>query len=186
MQNNINNVSFNANLKILTKIDNKSAVADAKNIFKNATKDYPNDSLYISTNQLGETVVSLCNDTKKDIGTKNIDKQISEMGVNEFAEKLIKMFSSLKLHEETFAKLTNIKKEVSRLTKAKEFNTNAARNWNDEGKHFIANRYNVLAKNNEALIARLETEKQTLKSNYNKKIEDLSKQYKEMIQLKIG
>ena len=190
MQNNINNVSFQANLKPLTKIKNKSAFVEAKNIFTDATKNYPNDSIFITKNTLGETIINLSSNTNslyshKDIGTKSIDKQIDEMGADKFAEKLVKMFKALKLQEEVSVKLTDIKNELVRLTRIMELNKNAANNWESEGKHFIANRYTVLAKNNKGKIDQLKSEQQKFANEYNKKIEDLSQQYKEIIQLKI-
>ena len=66
-----------------------------------------------------------------------------------------------------------------------EINKNAAHNWKLEGKDSIANRYNVLAQNNKGRINQLKSIQQQFKDEYNKKIEDLSKQYKEIIQLKI-
>ncbi len=189
MQNTINNVSFQANLKPLTKIKNKSAFVEAKNIFTDATKNYPNDSLYITRNSLGETVIylsdSLSNYANKNLGTKNIDKQIDEMGVDKFAEKLIKIFKALKMHEETSGKLTTLRSKIFRLTKLMELNNHAAYNWASEGKNSIANRYTVLARNNQGKIDQLKSEEQKIANEFNGNIEDLSKQYNELIQLKI-
>ena len=191
MQNNINNVSFQANLKPLTKIQNKIAFTKAKELFTNATKNYPNDSVYINRNTLGETIINLSNDRTnslyswKEIGTKNIDKQIEEMGADKFAEKLIKMFKALKLQEKASAKIASMNSELIRLTKVMEINKNAAHNWKLEGKDSIANRYNVLVQNNKGRINQIKSAQQEYKNEYNQKIEDLSKQYKEIIQLKI-
>ena len=186
-----NNISFQANLKPLTKIQNKKAFTEAKNLFTDATKNFPNDSVYITRNTLGETIINLSNNTtnslysNKEIGTKNIDKQIEEMGADKFAEKLINMFKALKLQEVTAVKIADIKSELIRLTKIMKINKNAAYNWKLEGKESIANRYDVLAKHNNGKINQLISEQQQFKDEYNKKIEDLSKEYKEIIQLKI-
>ena len=191
MQNNINDVSFQANLKPLTKIKNKEAFTEARNIFKEATKNYPNDSIYITKNTFGETIINLSDETgnsiysQKNIGTKNIDKQIEEMGADKFAEKLINMFNALKLQEEASLKIADIKSKLVRLTKIMQININAAHNWKLEGKDGIAKRYDVKEKNNKGKINQLKSEQQMFKDEYNKKIEDLSKQYKEIIQLKI-
>ena len=191
MQNTINNVSFQANLKPLTKIKNKSAFVEAKDIFRDATRNYPNDNIYITRNTVGETIINLHKDmsnnfySNKNIGTKNIDTQINEMGVNKFAEKLVKMFKALKLYELTTLKLTDLKAEMYRLSNIMLINKNAARSWYSEGRHTIADRYNILAKNNQGKIDKLKSEEQKLKDEFNKRIEDLSNQYKELIQLKI-
>ena len=191
MQNNINNVSFHANLKPLTKINKKTEFIEAKKIFTEATKDYPDDNIYITRNTLGETVINLYNDTtnnfytNKDICTKSIDKQIDELGKDKFAQKLINIFEALKLQQAITEKLSNIKKEVFRLTKTMEVNINAARNWESEGKNVIANRHKILSKNNEAKINQFKTEEKTLSDEYNKKIDELGKEFKEITRLKI-
>lgn len=190
MQNNINNLTFKANIKPLVKIKNKSAFVEAKKIFTKATKEYPNDNIYITKNSVGETSLNLCNyiDNKfypnHNICTRNFDKQINDMSADQFADKLIKIFKALKLQEEATIKLNTIKDEINRLNKILKFNKNTAKSLESDGKLFIANRYNVLAENNQGKIEQLKSEENKYKMEYNKKIEDLSNEYKEIIQLK--
>ena len=191
MQNNINSVSFQAKLKPITKIKNKQAFTEARNIFTEATKNYPNDSIYITENAVGETVIRLSNNTgnglysKREIGIRNIDEQINEMGSDKFAKKLVNMFKALKLQENVTGKLTDIKTNLLRLENMMEFNKRAANYFKLEGKDIMANRYNVLANNNKGKISKLESEQQKFAEEYNNIINDLSKQYKEIIQLQI-
>ena len=191
MQNNINNLSFKATITPLTKIKNKNAFVEAKKIFQEATKDFPNENMYISKNLVGETSMYLSDHANgkifrtEEICINNIDKQIEELGINDFANKLINTFKALKLQDGMLKEISALSNEMVKLKNIMKININAAHNCSAEGKDLIAHRYQVLAENNKGKIKQLSVQQKALTDKYNRKIDEFCKQYKEFIQLKV-
>lgn len=192
MNNTIDNLSFKATLTPLIKIKNRHAFVEAKNLFKDATKEYPHDILCITENKLGESSIHLSKHpggtlfSAEEVCTRNLDKEIETIGINKFANKLVSTFKALKLQAETQNKINDINVELVRLKSLQKLNKNIAKNWKEEGKDVIANRYETLAKFNKNRIAKLNEQKTQIIDKYNKRIDGLSKKVKEIIQLKIN
>ena len=143
MENNINNLSFKANITTLVKIKNKSAFAEISQIFRNNTKNNSKDILYILNSPQGESVLQLSHlkdrqfiDYRKaDITFKDINSQIDSMSKEDFAKKLVSIFEALKLHEKTAEIINNLEAELTRAKALFITNNRIARNWASENKN---------------------------------------------------
>ncbi len=101
MDNTINNVSFRANIMALTKIENKSAFAEVKQIFESKTQKYPKDILYISDGIYGENRLDLVKSYQV-VSTHRINEQLKSMSAAELADKLVTIFETLKAHTKAY------------------------------------------------------------------------------------
>ena len=183
MDNSINNISFRANVKSITKIKNKSAFLEVKKLFEDKTKNNTDDVLYISDAIFGCNKINLA-DSHKAILTDGINKQLTTMSATELAEKLAKIFETLKLHAKAYNKNNQLNSELNRAKALLNINSSIARACESEGKISVAQRYNILAERNKEKIEALKKEIENRLINFNKRIDELSKQYEELIELK--
>lgn len=192
MENNVNAISFKANIRTLTKIKNKSAFTEINQLFKNSTQNNKNDVLYITDSKLGENLIQLSHIKNgehvdidlTDVALNDINKQIDSMGTTEFTNKLLSIYNALKLHETATLKIQKLQSEILRAKTLLSTNQRIAHAWISEGKTHISNRYAVLASKNNERIQTLSNELKKYIDNFNKKIENISKKHKELIQLK--
>ena len=192
MENNINNLSFKANITTLVKIKNKSAFAEISQIFRNNTKNNSKDILYILNSPQGESVLQLSHlkdrqfiDYRKaDITFKDINSQIDSMSKEDFAKKLVSIFEALKLHEKTAEIINNLEAELTRAKALFITNNRIARNWASENKNLIARRYEVLASRNEQKIQDLSNKIKACMQRFNEKIDNKYNEYTELMKLK--
>lgn len=193
MNNTINNLSFKANLRTLTKIKNKSAFSEVNDLFKKSTKNNKDDVLLITKTNLGENVLQLSHLEKgiykdyinADVVVKDINKQIDTIGASKFSQKIVSIYKALKAHEKAVSDINGIKIELSRAKSLLNLNQSISYAWASEGKEHIAKRYDVLAQKNTERIEFLTKKLNTYVKEFNKKIDKLCSNYRELEQLKI-
>ena len=182
MDNTINNVSFKANIKTFTKIKNKAAFTEVKQLFENSTKNDTKDVLYISDAFIGGNKLDVGN-THNAVYIPNINKQLETMSENELADKLVKIFEALKSHTKVYEKNEQLESELNRAKALFNLNSRISRACSSSE---IAKRYNGLAERNKARFDALTKEITNRLNNFNKKIDKLSEQYEELSDLKFN
>ena len=180
MDNSINNVSFRANLKPLTKIENKKAFIEVRQLFKEGTKQYPKDNFIISEES---AYINSPDNISEELFIDNINILLNSMSPKELANKLINNFNALKFNQQEVDAITLIKAGIKRAKSLLRTNISIATACQKNGNVTMAKRYKVLAQNNEAKINSLRTELAVRTDSYNGKILDMAKQDKDLKQL---
>ena len=184
MNNTINNISFGANVKSLSKIKNKSAFVEVKQLFKNNTSKNAKDTLYITDGLMGYNGLAL-EDYDTVLYTRGINEQMSNMSAEDFSKKLIKIYESLKSHEKTIEKNNELNSQLKRAKALLNINRSISSACANEGKTGIAKKFSILAQRNEQKIDALNKEINNRLNSFNKRIDELSEQYEELSDLKI-
>ncbi len=185
MDNTINNISFRANVKSISKIKNKEAFVEVKKLFENSTKNDIKDTMYITDGIMGYNRIVI-GDSYKSLFTRGINEQLKTMGTEDFAKKLVKIYESLKSHEKAIEKNNELNSELNRAKALLKINRSISSACATEGKTGIARRFSVLAQRNEQKIDALTKEINNRLNTFNKKIDELSEQYEELSDLKIN
>ena len=82
MNNTINNISFGANVKSISKIKNKEAFIEVKKMFENGTKNNSKDTMYITDGIMGYNRIVI-GDSYKSLFTRGINEQLKTMGAED-------------------------------------------------------------------------------------------------------
>ena len=147
MDNSINNVSFKANIKTLTKVTNKNAFNAIKEEFAKATSKYPEDTLYITRAPYGAYSWHITNKKNggfycgKEIYTTSIDKHIEEYGNKKFTKELIYAFKALTLQSKLSEKFLGLKSELESTQSLVKSYQKIASAYIANGKKLNANRF---------------------------------------------
>ena len=110
MNNNINEISFKADVKVLTELPSKRKLKKVIDLVKQGTQEYPNDTLYITKTPYKTYSLHLSNTkhgdfyTGAEIFTEGLDQELKNSDEKKLAQKLINAFKALYLQKENSSK----------------------------------------------------------------------------------
>ena len=189
MINNVNNLSFKANIKVGTRIRNKSDFETVVSEFRKKTAKFPDDTLYI-TKSLNNVSSWHINNQKRgdffdgiELFTNNINEQLKELGPKKLARKLVNAFKAFKLEENTHIRKKEIKQEIEKYSNLVMAYRNMSNAYKNDGKKIMASRYEILATRNEERLEELNKEYTKLTNYFDTNIEKLSREFPEIGQI---
>lgn len=191
MNNSINNTSFKANIKTLTKVKNKEAFNRVMEDFSKATQKYPNDTLYITRTPYGAYSWHLSKEkhgdfyNSQEIFTDSIDRHIEDMGTKKFAKELINAFKALILQDKISPKVLQLKSDLEKTKAIAQAYKRKGIACESTGKDLNAKRYFIIANRNKAKIEEISAEIAEKRNIFDKEIEKLSKEFKEIGQVEL-
>jgi len=186
MNNTINSISFQANVKDSTKLLNPEKMKKVAELVKKGTKDIPNETLYITKAPNDVFSLHISNEKSGDfyvgaeIFIEGLDKQLQNASEKDFAKKLINAIKAFKLQKVNTSKIVDLKSNIETTKGQYVANTAKANAWRADNKPQFAKQYEVLALRNKEKFENLTKELNGRVESYYKKMDNLSKEFPEI------
>ena len=180
-----NNCSFKATFDTSLKVANKSRLKNIEKLFKDATKNYPNEKLYLTNSEDGNLMLrtSLQKDGfyPEEISTENINEFLDNFSDKEISRKLLNAFKVLRLSDIS----TQLQKTIQYNKDKYRSNMLIAKNLRKVGRENFAEKYEMFAKFNKDKVKNLNQQLDNVKNNFFKQREIASKQLPDVMQIEI-
>ena len=192
MNTNVNNITFGANIKTLSRVKNKADLELIKKEFEKGTAKYPNDSLYITKYPQGAYSWHITDERRgefyngMEIFTNSLNDHLKEMSPKKLAKELINAFKALKLHQEVNSRVVQLEKDIEKTTGLCFGYAKIARTLQAAGKSAMAKRYEVLAVRGQEKLMALKNEYNSIVDKFDDSISRLSKDFPEVGQVELG
>lgn len=191
MNTNVNNVTFQANVKTLIRPKNKTAFEKICKEFEKRTSAYPQDTLYITKTKNGADSWHITNKKRGDfykgeeIFTNSIDDHIEELGAKKFTQELINTLKAMKLERDIYKNAKHLKIELDKTKGVVKAYKNMSTAYRNDGNVEMAKRYEYLAQRNSDKLEKLDIEYNKYLNKFNKKIKEFSKEFPEISQVEL-
>lgn len=169
--------SFQGNFVVRTATKDAKRIANIQKLFKESTKDMPNDVLALKFDK--EDKIDVLQTTKSE-GTifalsEGFNSWLDKFSDNEISKKLTKVLKTLKEEIHFDSKNSNFEKEIEEIARKKRANQFKADTLREHGNEEMAKRFETLAGFNQKKIDGIEAEKQVNKKAFLKKISEITK-----------
>lgn len=169
--------SFQGNFVVRTATKDAKRIANIQKLFRESTKDMPNDVLALKFDK--EDKIDVLQTTKSE-GTifalsEGFNSWLDKFSDNEISKKLTKVLKTLKEEIHFDSKNSNFEKEIEEIARKKRANQFKADTLREHGNEEMAKRFETLAGFNQKKIDGIEAEKQVNKKAFLKKISEISK-----------
>lgn len=169
--------SFQGNFIVKTATKDAKRIANIQKLFKESTKDMPNDVLALKFDK--EDKIDVLQTTKSE-GTifalsEGFNSWLDKFSDNEISKKLTKVLKTLKEEIHFDSKNSNFEKEIEEIARKKRANQFKADTLREHGNEEMAKRFETLAGFNQKKIDGIEAEKQVNKKAFLKKISEITK-----------
>lgn len=169
--------SFQGNFVVRTATKDAKRIANIQKLFKESTKDMPNDVLALKFDK--EDKIDVLQTTKSE-GTifalsEGFNSWLDKFSDNEISKKLTKVLKTLKEEIHFDSKNSNFEKEIEEIARKKRANQFKADTLREHGNEEMAKRFETLARFNQKKIDGIEAEKQVNKKAFLKKISEITK-----------
>ena len=180
-----NNCSFKANLDIAVKVKDKARLQNIQELFKNSTKSYPNETLYLTKGENGQLAVHTTNIKNyfnpNEVYTDTLQKYMDKYNDKELSKILISAFKAIRLTDIS----SNIEKTIQYNKEKFRSNNIIANNLRKIGRDNFAEKYELFAKFNKDKILTLSKQLNSVKDNFIKQRAQTSKQFPDIMKLDI-
>ncbi len=169
--------SFQGNFVVRTATKDAKRIANIQKLFRESTKDMPNDVLALKFDK--EDKIDVLQTTKSE-GTifalsEGFNSWLDKFSDNEISKKLTKVLKTLKEEIHFDSKNSNFEKEIEEIARKKRANQFKADTLREHGNEEMAKRFETLAGFNQKKIDGIEAEKQVNKKAFLKKISEITK-----------
>lgn len=169
--------SFQGNFAVRTATKDAKRIANIQKLFRESTKDMPNDVLALKFDK--EDKIDVLQTTKSE-GTifalsEGFNSWLDKFSDNEISKKLTKVLKTLKEEIHFDSKNSNFEKEIEEIARKKRANQFKADTLREHGNEEMAKRFETLAGFNQKKIDGIEAEKQVNKKAFLKKISEITK-----------
>ena len=169
--------SFQGSFIVKTATKDAKRIANIQKLFKESTKDMPNDVLALKFDK--EDKIDVLQTTKSE-GTifalsEGFNSWLDKFSDNEISKKLTKVLKTLKEEIHFDSKNSNLEKEIEEIARKKRANQFKADTLREHGNEEMAKRFETLAGFNQKKIDGIEAEKQVNKKAFLKKISEITK-----------
>lgn len=169
--------SFQGSFIVKTATKDAKRIANIQKLFKESTKDMPNDVLALKFDK--EDKIDILQTTKSE-GTifalsEGFNSWLDKFSDNEISKKLTKVLKTLKEEIHFDSKNSNFEKEIEEIARKKRANQFKADTLREHGNEEMAKRFETLAGFNQKKIDGIEAEKQVNKKAFLKKISEITK-----------
>lgn len=169
--------SFQGNFVVRTATKDAKRIANIQKLFRESTKDMPNDVLALKFDK--EDKIDVLQTTKSE-GTifalsEGFNSWLDKFSDNEISKKLTKVLKTLKEEIHFDSKNSNFEKEIEEIARKKRANQFKADTLREHGNEEMAKRFETLARFNQKKIDGIEAEKQVNKKAFLKKISEITK-----------
>lgn len=169
--------SFQGNFIVRTATKDAKRIANIQKLFRESTKDMPNDVLALKFDK--EDKIDVLQTTKSE-GTifalsEGFNSWLDKFSDNEISKKLTKVLKTLKEEIHFDSKNSNFEKEIEEIARKKRANQFKADTLREHGNEEMAKRFETLAGFNQKKIDGIEAEKQVNKKAFLKKISEITK-----------
>lgn len=169
--------SFQGNFVVRTATKDAKRIANIQKLFRESTKDMPNDVLALKFDK--EDKIDVLQTTKSE-GTifalsEGFNSWLDKFSDNEISKKLTKVLKTLKEEIHFDSKNSNLEKEIEEIARKKRANQFKADTLREHGNEEMAKRFETLAGFNQKKIDGIEAEKQVNKKAFLKKISEITK-----------
>ena len=169
--------SFQGSFIVKTVTKDAKRIANIQKLFKESTKDMPNDVLALKFDK--EDKIDVLQTTKSE-GTifalsEGFNSWLDKFSDNEISKKLTKVLKTLKEEIHFDSKNSNFEKEIEEIARKKRANQFKADTLREHGNEEMAKRFETLAGFNQKKIDGIEAEKQVNKKAFLKKISEITK-----------
>lgn len=169
--------SFQGSFIVKTATKDAKRIANIQKLFKESTKDMPNDVLALKFDK--EDKIDVLQTTKSE-GTifalsEGFNSWLDKFSDNEISKKLTKVLKTLKEEIHFDSKNSNFEKEIEEIARKKRANQFKADTLREHGNEEMAKRFETLAGFNQKKIDGIEAEKQVNKKAFLKKISEITK-----------
>ncbi len=181
MNNSINNFnatpSFQGNFFVRTATKDAKRIANIQKLFKESTKDMPNDVLALKFDK--EDKIDILQTSKSDgiifALSEGFNSWLDKFSDKEISQKLTKVLKALKEEIRFDNRNTNLEEKIEEIAEKKRVNKFRAETLREKGSEEMAKRFDTLASFNQQKIDVIEKEKQANKQNFLKRIENITK-----------
>ena len=169
--------SFQGNFVVRTATKDAKRIANIQKLFRESTKDMPNDVLALKFDK--EDKIDVLQTTKSE-GTifalsEGFNSWLDKFSDNEISKKLTKVLKTLKEEIHFDSKNSNFEMEIEEIARKKRANQFKADTLREHGNEEMAKRFETLAGFNQKKIDGIEAEKQVNKKAFLKKISEITK-----------
>ena len=169
--------SFQGNFVVRTATKDAKRIANIQKLFRESTKDMPNDVLALKFDK--EDKIDVLQTTKSE-GTifalsEGFNSWLDKFSDNEISKKLTNVLKTLKEEIHFDSKNSNFEKEIEEIARKKRANQFKADTLREHGNEEMAKRFETLAGFNQKKIDGIEAEKQVNKKAFLKKISEITK-----------
>lgn len=169
--------SFQGSFIVKTATKDAKRIANIQKLFRESTKDMPNDVLALKFDK--EDKIDVLQTTKSE-GTifalsEGFNSWLDKFSDNEISKKLTKVLKTLKEEIHFDSKNSNFEKEIEEIARKKRANQFKADTLREHGNEEMAKRFETLAGFNQKKIDGIEAEKQVNKKAFLKKISEITK-----------
>lgn len=180
MNNSINNFnatpSFQGNFIVRTAAKNSDRIANIQKLFKESTKDMPNDVLTLKFDK--EDRIDFLQ-TSKSEGTifalsEGFNSWLDKFSDKEISQKLNKVLRVLKEEIRFDSKNTNYEMDIEEIARKKRANQLKAETLREKGYEEMAQRFDTLAGFSQKKIDGIEAEKLAHKKAFAKKVDKIT------------
>ena len=169
--------SFQGNFVVRTATKDAKRIANIQKLFRESTKDMPNDVLALKFDK--EDKIDVLQTTKSE-GTifalsEGFNSWLDKFSDNEISKKLTKVLRALKEEIRFENKNSDLEMEIEEIARKKRANQFKADTLREHGNEEMAKRFETLAGFNQKKIDGIEAEKQVNKKAFLKKISEITK-----------
>ena len=169
--------SFQGNFVVRTATKDAKRIANIQKLFRESTKDMPNDVLALKFDK--EDKIDVLQTTKSE-GTifalsEGFNSWLDKFSDNEISKKLTKVLRAFKEEIRFQNKNSDLEMEIEEIARKKRANQFKADTLREHGNEEMAKRFETLAGFNQKKIDGIEAEKQVNKKAFLKKISEISK-----------
>lgn len=169
--------SFQGNFVVRTATKDAKRIANIQKLFRESTKDMPNDVLALKFDK--EDKIDVLQTTKSE-GTifalsEGFNSWLDKFSDNEISKKLTKVLRAFKEEIRFQNKNSDLEKEIEEIARKKRANQFKADTLREHGNEEMAKRFETLAGFNQKKIDGIEAEKQVNKKAFLKKISEITK-----------
>lgn len=168
--------SFSGNFIAKTATKNADRISNIQKLFKESTKDMPNDTLTLKFNSEDKFEFF---DTGKSTGTifaisEGFNSWLDKFSDREITKKLTKVLKALKEEIRFDNKNSNLEMEIEEIARKKRANQFKAEALRENGNEEMAKRFETLAGFNQKKIDGIEAEKLANKKDFMKKLDKIT------------
>lgn len=169
--------SFQGNFVVRTATKDAKRIANIQKLFRESTKDMPNDVLALKFDK--EDKIDVLQTTKSE-GTifalsEGFNSWLDKFSDNEISKKLTKVLRAFKEEIRFQNKNSDLEMEIEEIARKKRANQFKADTLREHGNEEMAKRFETLAGFNQKKIDGIEAEKQVNKKAFLKKISEITK-----------
>ncbi len=177
MNNQINSTpSFSGNFIVRTAAKNSDRISNIQKLFKESTKDMPNDTLSLKFNSEDKYEFL---ETGKNTGTifaisEGFNSWLDKFSDGEISKKLAKVLKALKEEIRFENKNSDLEMEIEEIARKKRVNLFKAETLREKGYDEMAKRFETLAGFSQKKIEGIESEKSANKKVFLKKLDKIT------------